>query len=382
MLFKRALRRELTSLSGVVFATLFTILVTTTLIRWLGRAASGRVDTASILPLMTFSAIGSLSILLTLTVYVSVLMAMTRAWRDSEMVIWFASGKSLVDWIGPVMRFTLPVSVLIAAVSFYAAPWASQQAYDYEQRFAQREDVSRVAAGQFRESASGDRVFYVESLDELATEVRNIFVTQKTQDREAIIVAQSGRVEVRPDGDRYLVLERGRRYDADPTTPQVSLMAFERYGLLIETQASGPVSGSGIRARTTLELIADPNPRHLAELHWRISLPVSTILMALFAIPLSSVNPRLGRSTNLIVALLTYIVYNNLLSVSRAWIAQERISFLAGATAIHLGVLVIIGLLFWMRLRLPGVRGKLRAARTSDASAVRAAPSSPRETAA
>lgn len=352
MLFKRALRRELSSLAGVVFATLFTILVTTTLIRWLGRAASGRVDTDSILPLMTFSAIGSLSILLTLTLYVSVLMALTRAWRDSEMVIWFASGRSLLNWIGPVLGFTLPVIILIAAVSFYGAPWASQQAFEYEQRFAQREDVSRVAAGQFRESAAGDRVFYVESLDELATEVRNVFVTQRGPDSEAIIVAQSGRIETRADGDRYLVLQQGRRYDGDPATPKISLMAFERYGLLIESQANGPVSGSGIRARPTLELIADPTPRHLAELHWRISLPVSALLMALFAIPLSAVNPRMGRSTNLIVALLAYIVYNNLLSVMRAWIAQERVGFLTGASIVHLAVVLIIVLLFWRRLSL------------------------------
>jgi lipopolysaccharide export system permease protein len=88
------------------------------------------------------------------------------------------------------------------------------------------------------------------------------------------------------------------------------------------------------------------------------------------------VNPRLGRSTNLIVALLAYIVYNNLLSVSRAWIAQERISFLTGASAIHLAVLLIIVLLFWLRLRLPGVRRRLRAPRLN------AAPSGPGEAAA
>jgi lipopolysaccharide export system permease protein len=286
-------------------------------------------------------------------------MALTRAWRDSEMVIWFASGKSLLQWVGPVMSFALPMTVLVALVGFYGSPWALQRAYEYEQRFAEREDVSRVAAGQFRESGRGDRVFYVESLDELATEVRNIFVTQTSHDRESIVVAQTGRIEVRPDGDRYLVLERGRRYDSDSESQSVSLMAFERYGLFIENQSHSQVSGGGIRARPTLELLSDPNPRHLAELHWRISLPLSALLMALFAIPLSSVNPRLGRSTNLIVALLAYIAYNNLLSVSRAWIAQERIDFWIGALAVHGGLLLITVFLFWRRLTLPGGRFRI-----------------------
>jgi lipopolysaccharide export system permease protein len=356
MLFKRALRRELASLAGVVFTTLFVILVTTTLIRWLGRAANGRVDTESILPLMAFSAIGSLSVLLVLTAYVSVLSVLTRAWRDSEMVVWFASGRSLAHWVGPVLGFVWPITLVVGLVSFVAAPWASQQAYEYEQRFAQRQDISRVAAGQFRESGRGDRVFYVESLDEMATEVRNVFVTQRSAGRETLVVAQSGRIETRPEGERYLVLERGRRYDGNVASTEMSVMAFERYGLLIEAQSSAPVAGSGVRARTLSDLLADPSPRHLAELHWRISLPVSVLLMALFAIPLSAVNPRMGRSTNLIIALLAYIVYNNLLSVMRAWIAQEKIGFLAGASVVHLALLALIGILFWLRLTLPGHR--------------------------
>ncbi len=356
MLFKRALRRELSTLASVVFATLFAVLVTTTLIRWLGRAAAGRVDTESILPLMAFSAIGSLPVLLVLTLYVAVLMALTRAWRDSEMVIWFASGRSLLQWIPPVIAFTLPVAALCGFVSFVAAPWANQQAYEYEQRFLQREDISQVAAGQFRESAGGGRVFYVESLNDLATEVQNIFVTQRGTEREAIVVAQGGRVEILPDGDRYLVLERGRRYDGKLGTPEMSVMAFERYGLLLEPHAGGPVSGAGIRAMSLADLLADPNPAHLAELHWRLSPPLAVILMALLAIPLSAVNPRLGRSTNLIIALLAYVVYNNLLTVMKAWIAQGKIGFEWGATVVHLGMIVIIALLFWRRLSLTGGR--------------------------
>ena len=92
MIFQKSLRRDLASLAGVVFSTLFTIMVTTSLIRLLGRASGGKVDTASVLPLIAFSAINYLPVLLVLTLYVSVLAALTRAYRDSEMVIWFASG--------------------------------------------------------------------------------------------------------------------------------------------------------------------------------------------------------------------------------------------------------------------------------------------------
>ena len=157
MLFRKALRRDLLNLAGIVFATLFVIMITTSLIRLLGRAAGGRVDTASVLPLIAFNAINVLPVLLVLTLYVAVLTALTRAYRDSEMVVWFASGQSLLAWVRPVVGFAAPFAVLIAVVAFFVAPWANREASEYQQRFAQREDISQVSAGQFRESTSSNR---------------------------------------------------------------------------------------------------------------------------------------------------------------------------------------------------------------------------------
>ncbi|MBM3407753.1 MAG: LPS export ABC transporter permease LptF [Betaproteobacteria bacterium] len=353
MLFKTALRRDLSNLAGVVFATLFTVMVTTSLIRWLGRAANGLTDTASVLPMIAFGAINLLPVLLVLTVYVSVLMALTRAYRDSEMVIWFSSGRSLLDWILPVLGFVTPVAVLVALVAFVGGPWATRQSDEYQARFSQREDISRVSAGQFRESASAGRVFYVESLNDDNTEVRNVFVSQLDAQRELIVVSQKGQIEVMPNGDRYLVLEKGRRYDGEPGSSSLRLMEFERYGLLLEGRAD--VSGSGASARTMglLDLLADPSRTNLAELNWRLSLPISAFLMALLAIPLSAVNPRLGRSVNLILALLIYVVYNNMLSVVSAWIGQGRLPFLVGVWVVHAALAVVIAFLFWRRIRLP-----------------------------
>src|SRR5690606_37414551 len=127
MLLKTSLRRELGSLAGVVFSALLTILVTTTLVRMLGRAAVGRVDTASVLPLLAFTTVNYLSILLVLTLYCAVLIAFTRAWRDSEMVIWQAYGLSIDSWVRPVMGFALPFAVLVGILSLVIAPWANVQ---------------------------------------------------------------------------------------------------------------------------------------------------------------------------------------------------------------------------------------------------------------
>lgn len=363
MLFEKALRRDLLNLAGVVFATLFVIMLTTSLIRFLGRAASDRVDTASVLPLIAFNAINVLPVLLVLTVYVAVLMSLTRAFRESEMVIWFASGMSLTAWIRPVLRIAVPVALLVALVAFFLAPWANRQADEYQQRFAQREDISQVAAGRFRESVSANRVFFVESLNEEQTEVRNVFVTQVRGDALTVVVSRSGGIESRPDGSRFLVLEDGRRYDGTRAQADFRLTEFARYGLRLEPREA-VIAQDRAKFRTTAELVADPSPRHLGELAWRISLPVSTVLMALLAIPLSSMNPRAGRSVNLFAALLIYLVYNNLLTVFQSWIGQGRVSFGIGVWVLHAAMLLLVVWLFRRRTTVPRNRFvRLRAAR-------------------
>ncbi|MCO5101825.1 MAG: LPS export ABC transporter permease LptF [Burkholderiaceae bacterium] len=352
MLFEKALRRDLLNLAGVVFAALFVIMLTTSLIRFLGRAASDRVDTASVLPLIAFNSINVLPVLLVLTVYVAVLMSLTRAFRDSEMVIWFASGVSLTAWIRPVLGVAVPIAVLVALVAFVVAPWANRQANEYQQRFAQREDVSQVSAGRFRESVSANRVFFVESLNEAQTEVRNVFVTQARGDALTVVVSRSGNIENRPDGSRFLVLEDGRRYDGTRGQADFRLMEFGRYGLRLEAREA-VVAEDRAKFKSTGELVADPSARNLGELAWRISLPVSAVLMALLAIPMSSMNPRAGRSVNLLAALLVYLVYNNLLTVMQSRIGQGRTSFGVGVWVLHAVMALFIVWLFRRRTTLP-----------------------------
>jgi lipopolysaccharide export system permease protein len=350
MLFDKALKRDLTNLAGVVFAALFTIMVTVTLIRILGRAAIGTVDTRSVFPLIAFAAVNFLPVLLVLTLYVAVLMALTRAYRDSEMVIWFASGRSLFDWIRPVLRFAAPFVALVAFIALAVAPWAAEQSAIYQKRFEQREDISQVASGQFRESSGANRIFFVESVNENQTEVRNVFVTQRNGDELSIVVSSGGTIETVPNGDRFLVLANGRRYDAKHTEAAFRIMSFERYGVRLDPQ-NPDLTIESAKAKSTLTLINQPTARHLGELMWRVSLPISALLLAVLAIPLAAINPRIGRSINLILALLIYATYNNAVSIAQAQVVQAKWSLMQGMV-IHAMPLLLIVLLFALRTSL------------------------------
>ncbi len=371
MLFQKALRRDLFNTAGVVFATLFTIMVTTTLIRLLGRAAVNKVDSADLLPLIAFASVNVLPILLVLTLYVSVLLVLTRAYRDSEMMVWFASGLSLTAWIRPVLRFALPFVALIAVVSLVVGPWANQQASEYRRRFEQREDVSMVQPGQFRESSSSNRVFFVESVSEDQTRVRNVFVTQFREGRLTVVASAGGKIETQPDGERFLVLENGRRWDGVWGGNAYRLMEFDRYGVFLKPSPA-PAPDDRARAQPTMVLIADPSSANLGELAWRLGMPISGLVVALLAVPLAFVNPRVGRSVNLIAAILIYVAYNNASGLFKAWASQGKVSFIVGLLATHVLVLALTAFLFWRRtslLRLWPWSAGVRGSRAPDVSA-------------
>src|SRR5512134_1410796 len=125
MIFRRAIVAELTSTASAVFTVLFSIIFSVGLVRILGQAAGGRVDNAAVIELVALTALTWLPIVLTLTLFIAVLMALSRAYRDSEMVVWFASGQSLLAWIGPALRFAWPIIVAIGLLAFFVTPWAN-----------------------------------------------------------------------------------------------------------------------------------------------------------------------------------------------------------------------------------------------------------------
>src|SRR5258707_13074234 len=108
MIFHRALLREFAGLAGAVFMSLFSIAATINLIRLLGKAAGGSIPTDAVLAFLGFFALGALPVLLSLTMFLSVLLPLTRGWRDSELVIWFTCALPLTPCLKPVRPFARP----------------------------------------------------------------------------------------------------------------------------------------------------------------------------------------------------------------------------------------------------------------------------------
>lgn len=350
-LFQQGLLREFATTGIATFLVLLAIALTTTLVRYLQLAARGRIDPEQVMALLGFAAFHVLPVLLSITLFIAVLMTLTRSYRDSEMVVWFSSGLGLTAWIRPVLAFALPMVGTIALLSLLLSPWAAEKKDEVRRQFEARSDVSQITPGVFRESRRGERVFFVEEVLGDQNLVSNVFVSSSKRGVNSVVVAQKGFRETMPNGDAFLVLVNGRQYEGVPGTTEYRVSRFERYAVRVE-EAEQRLGAASLSSTPTLDLLRSRTPQNLGELAWRIGLPLSAFVLSLLAVPLSFVNPRAGRSLNLVLAIVIYMTYNNLLSITQAWIVQGRLSFAVGLVAVHLGMLLLLALLFFRRLTL------------------------------
>jgi lipopolysaccharide export system permease protein len=348
VIFQRSLLREFGSYAAAVFSVLLAIVVTSQLVRLLARAAGGKIPSDAILALIGFTAMNYLPILLALTLFVSVLMTVSRSYKDSEMVVWSTSGVSLLAWVRPVLTFAAPIILLSALLGLFLSPWSNDRAQEYRRQLDSREEVSRIAPGVFRESANSERVFFVEGVDGEEGRVRNVFIASNKHGKTGVTVSREGFIESTGDGDRYAVLLNGRSYEGIPGTAEYRVTEFDRYALRIKAKEYES-RGRWPKAVSTLELLQSQNREWRAELMWRIGLPLVALNLALLAIPLAFVNPRASRSVNLLFAVLAYMVYSNLLGIVQAWVAQGKVRFEIGWWVLHAAMLGLTAFLFLWR---------------------------------
>lgn len=350
-IFQRALIREFSSNGALLFSVLLGIVVISQLIRFLSDAVSGKLAADGVLAMLGFSAMNYLPVLLSLSLFLSVLLTVSRSYRDSEMVVWFGSGIGLTFWIRPVLLFAAPVVAVIALLSLLLSPWALLKSDEFKQQLENRDDVTNTTPGLFRESKQADRVYFVESTQAGGNRINNIFVQSVQNGKLGTMVAKQGRQEVRANGDRYLVLLNGTRYEGTPGQRDYRIVEFEHYTMRIEESPPKPAQAYP-RNLPTWALWHKPTTWNIAELEWRLGLPISALVLTLLAIPLGYVNPRAGRSLNLVTAMALYMLYSNMISVTNAWVGQGKLSAGVGMWGVHLLLLLIVAALFYQRMAL------------------------------
>jgi len=340
MLFHSSVRKELARSFGATLVVLITIVMTMTLIRTLSQASRGNVNPQEVLMVMGYTMVGYLAPLLTLSLFIAVVGVLSRMWRDSEMVIWFSAGRGLSTLVRPLFAFAWPVLVVTALLALVGWPWANEQARELRDRYGSRSDLERVSPGQFQESASGTRVFFLDKDTPDNRRGRNIFIATLDEHLETITSASSGEVMVLGDS-QYLVLSQGQRLERPLDGKGLRVSDFDEMGARVGSGVAGVRTAVPARARSTWALVRNPTPAHLGELAWRIGLALAALNLVLIAVSVSSVNPRASRSGHLLMALFSFVVYFNLLNLGQSWIGGSRVGFWTFMAALHGGIFAI-----------------------------------------
>ena len=349
MLFQSSIRRELARSFGATFVILITIVLTIVLIRTLGQASRGVINPQDVMLFMAYSALGRLPTILTLSLFTAIVSALSRMYRDSEMVVWFTSGRGLSSFMVPLFRFAWPVLLIIALTSLFIWPWTNQQTRDMQQRYAGRSDIDRIAPGQFQESSGGNRVFFIDRDTKTNQKSsNNVFIAANEKGKSSITTARSGRIEITAD-KQVLVLENGQRLENENGKNSLKISNFEEYGSAVGNMSQQNSEASDAKLLSIPVLLKSPTRTNLSELAWRLGLALAAVNFVILAVALANVNPRGGRSGNLIFVLLTFVVYNNLVNLGQSWIFGGSISFGGLLVLLHGGVL-LLGLL-WLTKR-------------------------------
>ena len=335
------------TLLGVV-AVLFMIFLSGQLVTLYSMAASGNLEVKDILTTLGLQSIANLVFVLPLSFYIAVLLAFSRLYRDNEMVVLQACGISQWRVLRAVMGLAAVFAILMAFLSLYLVPWSESQTEIIYKQSKQRSTLESLSAGRFKELTKGEGVVYVQEYDPNDLHMKKIFMQHRVRHKgsldNSIISATSGyRMFDKKTGDQFLVLENGFRYEQLGNTKQTAVIQFEKHGVRVDEDINKPKVELQQHSMPTLALLKRGRGADHAEFQWRVSTALLIIVLAMLGIPLSRTSPRQGRYSKLALALLIYIIYTNLLNVSRAWLNHGTVSVWVGMWWVHLlGVLLAL----------------------------------------
>jgi len=288
-----------------------------------------------------------LSTIIPLSIFVSIIWGTGRMYRDQEMSVMRASGFNWLMLLRPLFNLLLPVAVLLLAIDLFVAPKA---AGTVRQKL---EEAYRTAAewglqtGKFHVFKGGELVLYVESVDKDGRTLRNIFIQQRQNEREQVWSAKQGYYWLDKEaGERYLTLEDGQITEGGTEALDFGIIHFSRNDLRLP-EAEQRIKAVSLEARASSDIMFSARVEDIAEIQWRFSPAIAIIVLGMLAIPLSHSAPREGRGGRVMLGVLTYTIYANILYMWRAWIARGDLPPVLGLWLVHL--LVFIAAVVWLK---------------------------------
>lgn len=351
----RYLAREVLTSMAAVSAVLLLIIMSGRFVRYLAEAAAGKLDAGVLLTLMGFRLPSFLELILPLGFFIGILLAYGRLHVDSEMTVLSACGMSERKLVGYTLITALFVAALVAFFSLYVSPMGvkASEALLVEQR--SRTEFETLTPARFHKLSKRDGVTYAQSVSADKKRLENVFLAGagSTEEKLSVLTAATGETRVdQASGRRFLVLKDGYQYQGQPGAADYEIVSFSRYSQFLPEPEYEARPKKATDSMSTRALWQSTTREAHAALHWRLSLPILVLVIALLAVPLSRTQPRKGRYVKMIPAILLYIVYLVATNAARGMMEEGRATLPYILWLVHgIFFLLAILLLAWPRLR-------------------------------
>jgi len=337
-----------------VTIVLLVIMIGNVLARSLSRVTDGSIAAEALLALVALKSVGILVTLIPLSLYLGVLLAHGRFYRDNEMAVMHACGVSWADIVRPTAVIGLAGALLIAALTSFASPWAARKEQQLIFDMRERSALSALVPGRFVNAGDGGIVLFVEEASADKTQFNNVFM-QRQRENQSPAIDTARFVSYQSDtssGDEFLIFTDGQTTIGVPGQSEYVVTNFRRQGVLRPKQERVAPRLRN-KAKSFSQLLSEDGLAERAELQWRLSIPLAAMLLALLAVPLSYTSPRQGRFGKIAIAILIYIPYANLLVLARKWIASGVLPSWVGLWPVHI---VVFALVVYLLVRRQGWR--------------------------
>lgn len=342
MVIARYISKEIVgTFLAIVFILLF-IAISNKFVMFLAKAASGKLSLGLVFKIVLLYIPELFAILTPVAMFIAILFTYSRLYTDSEIAVLLTSG---FDW-AQLIRITLivasSIAILVGIINFIVVPPSSLKRDRLIAEGQVAGVIQAITPGRFQTIEDNDHlVFYVEDVMPNG-ELQNIFIAQQPisdqpdADKSVVVLtAKTASVKQQDDPNEfYLLLRDGYRYVGVPGTANYMVTAFAEYGRQLKYPVGAIASSEN--NRNSAEIIHSRKPADIAELQWRLSMPIAVMLLALIALPLSKVQPRQGRYAKFLPAVLVYMLYYNLLTITKRYIANGSLPSFPGLWLVHL----------------------------------------------
>lgn len=358
MIITRYVFREILYTLLALTVLLLLIYVSHRFMVYLQQASEGILPAEFILELLGLKLLSVLMLILPLSFFLAVLLALGRLYKDNEITAMAACGIPVP--FTSIVILGVMFACLVGILSGFMAPWAQSRRDSLQIKLSgSLAEVVGIAAGRFKEFNRGNGIFYVESLDSKNNIMHNLFVQLSLPDKRVIIVADRGYQTVQGD-ELFMVLLDGHRYENKLDSLSSVITDFAEHRIKVPKRLDSPPD-ENLAAIPTGLLWGPKNTAYQAELQWRWSLPITVILLAALAVPLSHTTPRQGQYAKLFVGILIYLIYINMLNIAKKWVERGDVIPWVGMWWVHGAlILVIVGLFYLPQLNFWVEQGGLK----------------------